>query len=217
MVVGPTVPIDLIEPITKNFNAKLIVVKDDQMFVNVNNNISLALYKEIMKDREEIPNPLNEEGIKEALKIAQPCRLEMVPSKIIQEFAPGLDYYPIATYFDIASNPQGIKKVTSAIRLIHEKGTRLKIYMLFSFKKPADLIPPLHIYTMYMNSHDIKFIIVKHNRLIKYEDALKVVKKVKMSGTDNVYSTLIFQIIIISICAFTYLNHVFRNPRSLET
>jgi folylpolyglutamate synthase/dihydropteroate synthase len=128
----------VIIPICESFNNKLIVIKDDDMFVNINNNISLALYKEILKDVEEVPIHLDEEGIKEALKIAQPCRLELVPLETIKEFAPDLDVYPIATYMDIASNPLGIRKVIKAIRNIHEKDQKLKIYLLISFKKPKD-------------------------------------------------------------------------------
>jgi folylpolyglutamate synthase/dihydropteroate synthase len=177
------VPINIIEPICKTFNAKLIAIEDNNSFVNVNNEISLALYKEILRDRVDVPIHLDEEGIKEALKVSQPCRLEPVPLENIKELVPGLDYYPTATYLDVAHNPQGIRKLIKAARMMHGSDRKLKVYLITSIIGTKDFISVPIFTSMYMNSEDVRVVIFGKKKLIQFNEAEKIINHVKMSGT----------------------------------
>jgi folylpolyglutamate synthase/dihydropteroate synthase len=184
-VVGPTVPLDVITPICKSHNAKLVVIKDDASFVNINNSFSLALYKEILNDVKEVPIHLDDEGIKEALKVSQPCRLEPVPFETIKELAPGLDFYPTATYLDVAHNPEGIRKLTRAVKSIHGKDKKLKIYLITSINGTKDFILVPAFTAMYMHSNDVKVVIFDSKKLISLENAERIIEKAQMSGKLN--------------------------------
>lgn len=182
LVVGPTVPLDVITPICKTFGSKLIAIKDEVSFVNINNQMSEALYNEIINDCKEVPIHLDEIGIKEALKVAQPCRLELVPLDNIKELAPDLDFYPKALYLDVAHNPQGIKKLIKATKAIHWDKPNLKIYLIVSMIGTKDFMPIPLFTTMYMNSDDVKIVIFGKSKLIQQKEAQEIINKVKMSG-----------------------------------
>lgn len=175
-------PIDVIKPICKAFGSKLVAINDEVSFVNINNQMSEALFNEIMNDCKEVPIHLDENGVKEALKVSQPCRLELVPFENIKEIAPDLDYYPTATYLDVAHNPQGIRKLIKATKAIHGDKPNLKIYLIVSMIGTKDFMPIPLFTTMYMNSDDVKIVIFGKSKLIQLKEAEEIINLVKMSG-----------------------------------
>jgi folylpolyglutamate synthase/dihydropteroate synthase len=55
------------------------------------------------------------------LKITPSCRLEQIPLENIKIFAPDLDFYPVATYMDVAHNPPAISNLIRTVKSIHER------------------------------------------------------------------------------------------------
>lgn len=178
--------------------------------MNVNNNISLALYKEILNDWENVPVNLNEEQIEDALNVSLPCRLELVSPEIIKKFASDLDlnsntliessptiskppvyktiwlklidFHPVATYLDTAQTALGIRSLIKTIRTIHSSDRKLKIYLIASLIGPWDEVPYPLINSMCMNSDDVKLVVFEKLRLMTLKQAENIVKKIKSSG-----------------------------------
>ena len=132
-----------------------------------------------------MPVELSEEEIKEALKVAQPCRLEPVPLENLKELAPDLEIYPAAMYLDVAHNPQGIKKLIKATRKMHEDKPNLKIYLIVSMIGTKDYMPIALFIMMYMNSDDVRIVIFGKGKLLQLKDAEDIINTVKMSGEQT--------------------------------
>jgi hypothetical protein len=55
MIVGPTVPVDIIKPICKNYKSKLIIADTQgSSFMSLNRAIALAVYKQVEKNEKKM-------------------------------------------------------------------------------------------------------------------------------------------------------------------
>ena len=181
LVVGPTVPLDVIQPICKHYNSKLICIQPkDESFITCNKEISLAVYNEILNNEPEIPIKLSEEEIQEALDVTPPCRMDLVPVENIKEFAPDLDYYPKHTYMDVGHNAPAMKGMLNTLEKLHSDNPKLKVYVIACFSSNKDILPALN--TLMQRAVDIRIVLVKHYRLITEKEADEVIQKLKMSG-----------------------------------
>ncbi|CAI2365915.1 unnamed protein product [Moneuplotes crassus] len=184
LIVGPTIPLNVVEPICKVHNSKLVVVDSDtQNFVEMNKSIAYALYKEIIETEKEIPHDLNEEEIEEALDVTQECRMDLIPSEKIKEFAPGLDCYPKAAYMDVAHNSPALKSLISTVNSIHKDSKPLQIYVICTFSEGKEIAQSLE--TLRCETKVVKVVIIKHFKLIKEDNARKYISEVNSSQSPN--------------------------------
>ncbi|CAI2369606.1 unnamed protein product [Moneuplotes crassus] len=183
-VVGPTIPLDIIEPICKIHNSKLVVVDEkNENFVTLNQSISYALYKEIIEVAEEVPHELNQEEIDLALDVNLPCRMDLIPIENVKDLAPGLDFYPKASYMDVAHNSPAFKSLFKTVLSIYKDFEDLVIYVICTFSKDKEISESLK--ALCKGANDIRIVVIKHFKLIKEDAAIGYISQAKSSESPD--------------------------------
>jgi dihydrofolate synthase / folylpolyglutamate synthase len=180
--VGPTVPLDILGPICKNYKSKLIVVQpEDESFLTCNKELALSVYRKILQDDKEMDKGLPEEEIERCLNVSPPCRMELIPEENYKNIFPELEYYPKAVYMDVGHNPPGLKSLMHSIKRVHGKKSR--IYVVISFSSKKNVTSSLMI--LINQAVHVRFIVVGHFRLINAEQTNEEIKTIKMSALTN--------------------------------
>lgn len=185
MVIGPSVPLDVVKTVTDEHSAKLVKIKhgENKSFLDINKEIAFAVYREIMKNELGGKSELSQEDLHFALNLDLPCRMEEISDERIKKLCPSLDYYPRKTYMDAAHNEQAVKYLLKAIDILEkndETGSSPKIYALASFSLHKDVESCLKL--MAGRCEDIRMILLPHVLLYNKSEAEKLVKSVKESG-----------------------------------
>lgn len=119
VVIGPRVPLDIIQEIAKERNSPLFVVeKKSTLFMEENQAIARLALQQLN---------LSEKAIEKALQARQPCRMEIWENQVI---------------FDVAHNPDGLQHLFIAIE--HQYPNR-PIRLLFGLSKSKDIQACLEI------------------------------------------------------------------------
>lgn len=121
-VVGPTVPLDVVQSIAEERSSKLIRIEpdDNKSFLVINKEISLAIYKEVVKNELDGKRELSQQDLDYALNANPPCRMEEISQESIRQLHPSLDYYPRKTYMDVGHNEPALKHLLQAIGILEK-------------------------------------------------------------------------------------------------